>query len=361
MVYSVMPLFLLSIGASKTTLSLIEGIAESTASLLKVLSGIWSDKIGRNKPFMILGYGLTALITPFYALLTTPLQVLFFRFIERVGKGLRTAPRDSLISRSIGRNAAGRSFGFHKAMDNSGAIVGPLLAFILLFCFPGRFDLVFLAATIPAILGVLTIVLYIREKGLPRETKSEKILLGRLPRKYYALLVIVVVFSLGNSTDALLLVKTSETGIRPSLVPFIYMLFNAASVMLAVPLGRLSDKRGRGGLIVLGFLVYALVYFLFGHFNHIGVFIPAFMLYGAYTAMTDSSLKALITDIIGEGKKGTAFGIYHSVLGITLFPASLMAGLLYDKVNSGAPFYVGAALALLAAVLMVFYKLYYLK
>jgi len=135
MVYSVMPLFLLSIGASKTTLSLIEGIAESTASLLKAFSGFWSDKIGRNKPFMILGYGLTALITPIYAFVRTPMQVLVFRFVERIGKGIRTAPRDSLISGSVKENETGKSFGFHKAMDNSGAIVGPLVC----FCFIASF------------------------------------------------------------------------------------------------------------------------------------------------------------------------------------------------------------------------------
>lgn len=163
MVYSVMPLFLLSIGASKTTLALIEGIAESTASLLKAFSGFWSDKLGKNKPFMLLGYGITALITPIYSQVVRPWQVLVLRFIERAGKGFRTAPRDSLIAGSVQNNEAGKSFGFHKAMDNSGAIVGPLIAFFLLTRLPESYTTIFLIATIPAILGVLTIALFIKE------------------------------------------------------------------------------------------------------------------------------------------------------------------------------------------------------
>lgn len=353
MVYSVMPLFLLSIGASKTTLSLIEGIAESTASLLKAISGFWSDKIGKNKPFMIIGYGITAVITPIYAFVTTPLQVLVCRFLERVGKGLRTAPRDSLISASVKNNEAGKSFGFHKAMDNSGAIIGPLLASLLLFIFPLKYEYIFLLATIPAILGVITIIVFIREKHTQTARTQNKISLRPLPRKFYFFLFIIFVFSLGNSTDALLLVRTSETGIRPSYIPFIYMLFNSVSVFLAIPIGKLSDKIGREKLITAGFIVYALVYFLFGAFNRIWIFVISFMLYGLYSALTDSSQKAMISDITGKEVKGTGFGIYHAVIGITLLPASLIAGNLYDKVSASASFYFGSAMAIMAAILMV--------
>jgi MFS family permease len=168
MIYSVMPLFLLSIGASKASIGLIEGIAESTASLLKAFSGYWSDKIGKNKPFLIIGYGITALVTPLYALAKIPVHVLFLRFFERIGKGVRVAPRDSLISGSVQKDETGKSFGFHKAMDNSGAIIGPLLAALLLIIFPLNYANIFLLATIPAIMGVLTIVFFIKE------AKSEK-------------------------------------------------------------------------------------------------------------------------------------------------------------------------------------------
>ena len=355
MVYSVMPLFLLSIGASKTTISLIEGIAESTASLLKAISGYWSDKIGKNKPFMIIGYGITAIITPLYALARIPIQILFFRFFERIGKGLRAAPRDSLISGSIKKNEAGKTFGFQKAMDNSGAIVGPLIAFLLLSIFPLNYSYIFLLATIPAILGVLTIIIFIKEAKAEKKETTNKISLKLLPKNFYFFLIIIFVFTLGNSADALLLVKTSETGIDKSYIPFVYMIFNTVSVLLAIPIGKLSDRIGREKLIILGFIVYAIVYYFFGRFNSINVFIFLFMLYGFYSALTDGSQKAMISDIVSKDLKGTGFGIYHAVLGITLLPASLIAGLLYDKVNSNAPFYFGSVMALIATILMIIF------
>lgn len=358
MMYSVMPLFLLSIGASKTTISLIEGIAESTASLLKALSGLWSDKIGKNKPFMIIGYGITALITPVYSFVRFPIQVLLLRFIERIGKGLRTAPRDSLISSSIINNEAGKNFGFHKAMDNSGAIIGPLAAFILLYFFPLNFENIFILATIPAIIGVFTIIFFIKEAHSENKGNHQKITLNQLPKKYYFFLFIIFVFALGNSTDALLLVKTTETGINQSYVPFIYMIFNTVSVLLAIPFGKLSDRIGREKLIILGFLVYSIVYFLFGAYNNINIFIFLFILYGFYSALTDSCQKAMVSDLVDKDLKGTGFGIYHSVLGVTLLPASIIAGLLYDKVNSSAPFYFGAAMALIAAIFMIIFTFY---
>jgi MFS family permease len=358
MVYSVMPLFLLSIGASKTTLSLIEGIAESTASVLKAVSGLWSDKSGRNKPFMIFGYGVTALVTPIYAFVTTPFQVLIARFAERIGKGVRTAPRDSLISGSLTKNEAGKSFGFHKAMDNSGAILGPLLAWGLLTIFPFKYNYVFLFSTIPAILGVISIVFFIREKHTKQRSTNTNSY-RNLSRKYYYFLIIIFVFSLGNSTDALLLVKTSETGIKSSSIPFIYMIFNTVSVLLSIPAGKLSDRKGREKLIIAGFMLYAIVYFMFGFFSHAGILILAFVLYGAYSALTDSAQKAMVSDLTGKEMKGTGFGIYHALMGITLLPASLIAGIMYDKIGSSAPFYFGAAMSCLSVILLFIFIRHY--
>ncbi len=353
MIYSIMPLFLLSIGASKTSISIIEGIAESTASLFKAFSGYWSDRIGKNKPFMIIGYGITALVTPLYAFVRIPVQVLFLRFFERIGKGLRTAPRDSLISSSAKHNEAGKNFGFHKAMDNSGAIVGPLAAFILLYLFPLNYTNIFLIATIPAILGVLSIIIFIKEAKSKNTVNNQRFHLKQLPRKFYFFLAIIFVFTLGNSADALLLVKTTETGIDKAYIPFVYMIFNVVSVFLAIPIGKISDKIGREILIIIGFLIYAIVYFLFGRYNSISIFVFLFILYGVYSALTDTSQKAMISDIVSKDLKGTGFGLYHAVLGITLLPASLIAGLLYDKVNSNAPFYFGSAMALMATILMI--------
>ncbi len=357
LIYSIMPLFLLSIGASKTAISLIEGIAESTASLLKAFSGYWSDKIGKNKPFMLIGYGITALATPIYALAGKPFHVLLIRFFERIGKGLRTAPRDSLISGSVQNNETGKNFGFHKAMDNSGAIIGPLTAFLLLSLFPLNYKHIFLIATIPALLGVLTIALFIKETKAQKNENLPAFQLKQLPRKFYFFLVIIFVFTLGNSADALLLVKTAETGIDKSYVPFVYMIFNSVSVFLAIPAGKLSDRIGREKLIIVGFLIYAVVYFLFGKFNSIGIFILLFVMYGFYSALTDGTQKALVSDMVNKELKGTGFGLYHAVLGVTLLPASLIAGTLYDKVNSNAPFYFGSVMAFLACLLMVAFVL----
>ncbi len=232
------------------------------------------------------------------------------------------------------------------------------VAEILLYFFPLNFENIFILATIPAIIGVFTIIFFIKEAHSENKGNHQKITLNQLPKKYYFFLFIIFVFALGNSTDALLLVKTTETGINQSYVPFIYMIFNTVSVLLAIPFGKLSDRIGREKLIILGFLIYSIVYFLFGAYNNINIFIFLFILYGFYSALTDSCQKAMVSDLVDKDLKGTGFGIYHSVLGVTLLPASIIAGLLYDKVNSSAPFYFGAAMALIAAIFMIIFTFY---
>jgi MFS family permease len=298
------------------------------------------------------------LVTPLYASVGKPIQVLFYRFFERIGKGLRAAPRDSLISGSVTQKDAGKNFGFHKAMDNSGAILGPLAAFLLLYFLPGgdsimNYKLIFLIATIPAVLGVITIAVFIKEAKAVKKSDVSNVSFKRLPKKYFFFLGIVFVFTLGNFSDALLLVKTTETGIGKAYIPFIYMIFNMVSVFLAIPIGKLSDKIGRERLIIPGFLIFAITLFMFGLFNSIPIFIGLFAMYGLYSALVDGSQKAMISDIVSKDLRGTGYGIYHAVLGITLLPASLIAGLLYDKVSSNAPFYFGSTMALMAAALMI--------
>jgi MFS family permease len=356
MVYSVMPMFLLSIGASKTSLSLIEGIAESTAALVKTLSGFWSDKIGKNKPFMLIGYGISALIIPLYSFVISPMQVLYLRFIERFGKGIRTAPRDSLIAGSVTNGDTGRSFGLQKAMDNSGAIVGPLAAFALLIFFPGNYRLIFLLAGIPAILSIFVIIFGIKEAKKNKESLFKKFHFKDFPRKYYLFLFIIFIFTLGNSTDALLMVKANEVGVKVAFIPLVYLVTSIVSVSLAIPLGSLSDKIGKEKILVVGFLIYAIVYYGFGVTGSVVTIVALFALYGLYSAATDGIQKAFISDIIDKNKQGTGLGIYNALLGITLLPASLIAGLLYDKVNSHIPFYFGAATAVVSALLMFIYS-----
>ncbi len=357
MIYSVMPLFLLSLGASKTTLSVIEGIAESTAALVKTLSGFRSDKTGRNKPLMFIGYALTAVVTPFYAWVFTPMQVLYLRFVERFGKGIRTAPRDSLIAGSALTGNLGRSFGFHKAMDNAGAILGPLIAFLILRNFPANFKLVFLVSAIPAFLGLLTILLFIKEARKKKESLYTKFRFRDFSKKYYLILFIIFIFTLGNSTDALLLVKANEVGIKLAYIPLVYLVFNSVSVFFSIPMGALSDRIGREKLLIFGYLVYSFVYFGFGYSSNISLIVILFALYGIYSSATDSVQKAMVSDNLEKNKQGTGLGIYNAMLGLTLLPASIIAGVLYDKVNSSVPFYFGACTAFIAAVLMLlFYR-----
>ncbi len=355
MVYSVMPMFLLSIGASKTSLSLIEGIAESTASLLKAFSGYWSDKIGRNKPFMLIGYGLSTLVMPLYATVATPLQMLFYRFAERVGKGIRTAPRDSLVAGSVEKNETGKSFGLHKAMDNSGAILGPLLAFLILSLKPDDFRFIFLFALIPGLLGIIVLIFGIKEAKKKKEGLLGKFNFRDFPKRFYLFLGVIFIFTLGNSTDALLIVKANEVGVKVTFIPLVYLISSIVSVALAIPFGSLSDRIGREKLLIAGFLIYAIVYFGFGFTGHIGVIIALFALYGVYSASTDGVQKALVSDLVDKNKKGTGLGMYNALLGITLLPASLIAGLLYDKINSSVPFYFGAVTAALSAILMTLF------
>jgi MFS family permease len=262
-----MPLFLISIGASKTEVSLIEGIAESTASILKALSGWWSDKIGKNKPFMVIGYGFTAILSPLFSIVTSPFQVLIIRFSERVGKGIRTAPRDSLVAASSSDSEKGKNFGFHKAMDNSGAIVGPLLAFAILSVFPDDYRKVFMVSFLPGVLGLLTIIFFVKEAKKSKDSLPKKIAFHDFSTEYYIFLGIVFTFTLGNSTDALLLVKANDIGITALFIPLVYLIFNSMSVLFAVPMGILSDKFGREKLIIFGYMLYSVIYFGFGKTN----------------------------------------------------------------------------------------------
>lgn len=355
MIYSVMPLFLMSLGATKTELSIIEGIAESTASVIKAVSGRWSDKIRKNKPFMIIGYALTAILSPLFAIAATPIHILMIRFTERVGKGIRSAPRDSLIAASSGSNTKGRSFGFHKAMDNSGAILGPLLAAGILLLFPKQYRVVFVVAFLPALIGLIALIRFVRESGEARAKNTDAIRLRDFPLKYYALLGIVIFFTLGNSTDALLLIKAGDIGVQVALIPIVYMITSVVSVLAAVPIGILSDKIGRERLIIFGYLLYSAVYFGFGRTNSQISLVMLFALYGLYSASTDGIQKALVSDIVDKDKLGTGLGIYNSLVGITLLPASIIAGLLYDNVDNRAPFYFGSIMALVAAILMLFF------
>ena len=242
-------------------------------------------------------------------------------------------------------------------MDNCGAIIGPLLSFAIISVFTGNYRLVFIASSIPALLSIVIIALYIKEAGKNKDLPRPKISLKSFPKRFYAFLAIIFVFTLGNSSDQLLLVKANDVGISALYIPLVYLIYNAVSVLFAIPMGILSDRIGRERLIIFGYVTYSLIYFGFGRTGHVGVVIGLFAFYGLYSAATDGVQKALVADVADKDKVGTAMGIYNSLLGVTLLPASLIAGLLYDHVNNSAPFYFGAVMAMLAALMMlVFYR-----
>jgi MFS family permease len=242
-------------------------------------------------------------------------------------------------------------------MDNSGAIIGPLIAFALLSVLPGNYRMVFLLAGIPAILAIFVIIFGIREAGKSKHDLFTKFHFNDFPARFYFFLGIVFVFTLGNSTDALLLVKANEVGVKVALIPLVYLITNLVSVLMAIPIGSLSDRIGKERILIIGFLIYAVVYYGFGITTSTGAIVALFALYGLYSASTDGIQKAFISDMIDRNKKGTGLGIYNALLGITLLPASLIAGFLYDRVNSSIPFYFGAAMALIAAILMLIFFL----
>lgn len=371
MVYPVLPIFLTSIlGSSITSVSIVEGIAESTSSILKALSGWWSDKIGKKKPFMIFGYLMTAVITPLFGFVSNWYQVLILRFIERFGKGVRTAPRDSIIAASGGKTTNGRNFGFHKAMDNSGAVLGPILAYVILqyasfkHKTPNASDyrFLFLIAGIPAVLGVVTIILFIKEKKLEHKNNMGKIRFKDFDSKYYVFLIIAFVFSLGNSTDTLLLLRAKDFGFIDTVIPLLYLIFNFSSVVFAVPCGIISDKIGREKIIIIGYIIYSLVYTGFAFTKIKSIVICLFAVYGLYSALTDGIQKALVADIIGDKNRGTGLGLYNAVIGITLLPASIIGGVLWSKFSHGMPFIFGSVMSVVSAfMLMIFYKKYSVK
>lgn len=366
-IYPILPIFLKSmLGITVPDITIIEGVAESTSSVLKALSGWWSDRVGKNKPFMIWGYLMTAIITPAFGVVSSVYHVLFLRFVERLGKGIRTAPRDSIIAASGGKKSHGRNFGFHKAMDNTGAILGPFLAWLMIYLATkahgsptlGDYKLFYILASIPAFLGVLTIGIFIKDVKYEGKSKVGKIYLKDFNKKFYIFLSIAFIFSLGNSTDSLLLLRAQDTGIKQAAVPLVYLICNFSAMILSVPIGIFSDKIGREKIIIVGYLIYAIVYFGFATVSTPIMVVALFALYGVYGAACDGIQKALVADLIGSKNRGTALGLFNAAIGITLLPASIIGGLLWDaNANHSLPFIFGAIMAFISALLlMIFYR-----
>jgi MFS family permease len=354
MVYPLLPFFLTAtLGAGPATLGLIEGIAESLASFLKVVSGRLSDKARKRKPFALLGYASSTIGKSLLYLASSWWTVLGGRTIDRFGKGIRTAPRDALIAESIGEKDRGFAFGLHRAMDTAGAATGVLLAYLFLRYLHEGYAAIILWSLLPAALGVI-LLFFVRDPlHVPgSEAALPKFQWATLPRKLRAFLLIVLVFSLGNSSNTFLLLRANTLGFSAADVLLLYLVYNLSYALLSLPAGRLSDRIGRKTLLVGGYIVYGCVYLAFGMLAAPGdswILWGLFIAYGAYSAMTEGIERALVTDLAPGALRGSALGLHATLVGIGLFPASLIAGQLWELAGPPAPFVLGGILSLAAA------------
>ena len=354
MVYPLVPLFLSSVlGVPKSVIGLIEGIAESTASLLKVFSGWLSDRLGHRKWLMALGYGISTLSRPLIATAPNWGQVLGSRFMDRFGKGIRNAPRDALIAESCEEQRLGRSFGFHRGLDTLGAVVGPAAAFGLLAFFSGQYRLVFWLSMIPGLLAVLTIIIFIRETRAGPLDQAEKPRLGwsSFSGAYKFFIVVVTLFSFGNSSDVFLILRAQNLGMSVAVIPLVYLAFNVVYGLGALPAGLLSDRIGPKPIILLGFVLFGFIYLGFSQAGRPSHIWPLFILYGIFMALTEGVQKAYLATIIPRDFKATGFGLYNTLVGLAVLPASVIGGLLWDRLGPSATFLFGTATSWLAAIL----------
>ena len=353
MVYPLLPVYLVSVlGASPAILGLIEGIAESLASLLKVFSGYFSDKIKLRKPFTIFGYSASTFGKLLLYVSSSWGYVLAARIVDRFGKGVRTAPRDALIADSAKEGKKGSAFGLHRAMDTLGAAIGVAAAYFLIVSFKDNFKTIFIFSLVPAILGVF-FLFFIKEKKAPAQRGShEKPRLNwkALDRRLKLFLIFTFIFTLGNSSNQFLLLRAKNAGNPLPTVILFYLVYNIIYSLVSYPAGRLSDKIGRKKLLVLGYLFYGIVYLGFAINNSAGQFWLLFGVYGLYIGFTEGVEKALVADIAPANLRATAIGLHATLVGIGLLPASLVAGLLWKYLGPSAPFYFGAFMGLSSSI-----------
>jgi MFS family permease len=352
MIYPLLPAFLLTLGAGPAFLGLVEGAAETTAAFVKLVSGRLSDRLPRRKPLIVAGYSVSSLVRPLVALATAPVHVLAVRVVDRIGKGVRSAPRDALIAQVTPPGSLGRAYGFHRALDNAGAVLGPLLASALLLA---HFDLrtVFAWAAVPAVLSVALLALGVREqRRVPAEPTVAPPDTSRDPtparlRRYLAVLAL---FTLGNSTDAFLLLRAQELGVSLPLLPILWTAHHVVKSALSTAGGALSDRWGRRRTIVAGWAVYALSYAGFAAASSAWHAWALFAVYGVFHALTEGPEKALVAELAGAQARGRAFGLFHAITGGMLLPASLLTGALWQGVGAAAALGTGAGLAALAGI-----------
>lgn len=354
MIYPLVPLFLANVlGVNKSMIGLIEGVAESTASLFKVFSGWFSDRIGQRKGLMLAGYAISTLSRPLMATAGSWPQILAARFTDRVGKGVRTAPRDAIIAESTKKTHLARAFSFHRAMDTLGAVIGPAIALAVLGQFNNDYRLVFWLSMVPGAMAVVLIILYIHDKKAnpaPQATRP-KLCLKHFDWKTTCFMGIAALFALGNSSDAFLILRAEQIGVPALMIPAVYLVFNLVYSLSAIPAGMAADKFGMKRIILLGFTLFAGLYYGFAVASSVFSIWVLFALYGLFMGFTEGIQKAFLTTIISPDFKATAFGVYATVVGLAMFPANLIGGWLWDHISPAATFYFGAATAALSALL----------
>jgi len=353
MIYPLLPVFLTTVlGANASFIGAIEGAAETTAALLKLASGWWSDRVRKRKPLVFWGYALASAMRPLVAIATSAAQVLVIRVADRVGKGIRNAPRDALIAESVDPSIRGRAFGFHRAADHAGGVVGPLIAFAVLTWHIAALRTVFWLAAIPGVLSVLVVAFAVRD--IPRDAQgpSKEGLDLSLPlgARFWRVLAVIFVFTLGNSTDAFLLLRASQLGVPVALAPILWAALHLVKSASSTPGGALSDRIGRRPTLVAGWMLYAAVYLGFGLASAPWQAWALFGVYGIFFGLTEGSERALIADLVAPERRGTAFGWYNLAIGLGALPASLIFGFVWDRAGPTAAFTMGATLALIAAL-----------
>ena len=360
MVYPIVPIFMTQVlKASTTAVGLVEGIAESTAAITKFIFGYLSDKFQRRKPFVVFGYTFSALSKGIIGLATAWPLVLFSRFLDRLGKGLRTGSRDALLLQNTDKKNKGFIFGFHRAFDSAGAVLGPIIGLLLIYFFNNNLRLIFYLATIPGILGVLLLLFLVKEKrnrNLLKSNKKFSFSWKFLNSKVKLFLLISFIFALGNSSDAFLILRAKNLGLTTQLAVFVYVLYNLVQTVLATPLGKLSDKIGHRKMFAFGLLVFSLVYFAFGLINNSLFLWFLFPIYGIYIAATDGVSKAYLGEFISEEEAGSVYGLYQMLIAFASFFASFLGGILWTKIGPFATFYFGAIMSFLSFSILSFGK-----
>jgi MFS family permease len=357
MIYPLIPLFLNNVLlASKTYIGLIEGVAESTASVLKVFSGWLSDRLGKRKSIIFWGYGISVFSRPILATATSWLGVLTYRFTDRLGKGVRTAPRDAIIADSTETGFLGKSFGFHRSMDTVGAVIGPALAFLILALTGGKFQIVFWISMVPGFFALACIAIFVNDTnripaGLGAGIRPS-ISFGHLEKDFKAFLVVVTIFTLGKTSEAFLVLRAQDLGITVTAIPILYLFFNIVAALLSTPAGILSDRIGKRRMILLSYVFFAVIFlgFAFATSQLHGWLL--FLAFGVFVAMNEGVQRAYVATVIKPEIMATGYGIYHTIVGLAALPSAIIGGALWEHFGGQALFFYGAAMALLASLLL---------